>query len=112
MLRQMTAISTTHELVRFLLARVDDDDTALRKLARVPDNPAATVPGYASLERLQAECLAKRRIIGTAQQLLALRDQPSEKPVREAATQVLRSLASAYADHSAFRDEWRTSSRR
>lgn len=111
MLRQMTAISTSHELVRFLLARVDDDDTALRKLARVPDH-APVAPGYASLERLQAECLAKRRIIGAAQQLLALRDQPSEKPVREAATQVLRSLASAYADHSAFREEWRTSSRR
>jgi hypothetical protein len=45
------------------------------------------------------------------QQLLVLRDQPSEKPVRDAAIHVLRWLAAPYADHPGFRPEWKTSSR-
>ena len=45
------------------------------------------------------------------QQLIVLRDQPFEKPIRDAAAQVLRSLATPYANHAAFRSEWRRSSR-
>lgn len=109
----MLANATNLELVRFLLARVDDDDDVLKRMARqqarAPHSSGA--PGVQSIERLRAECLAKRRIIGSVQQLLVLRDQPSEKPIRDAAAQILRSLVAPYADHASFRSEWRIAAR-
>lgn len=103
-----TAVSapTTTELVRFLLDRFDEDDAALKRLARKPAEAEAV-----GMDRRRAEALARRRIVGTMQQLLVLRDQPCEKPVRDAASQVLRCLAAPYSDHPGFRSEWRTSSR-
>lgn len=98
---------TTNELVRFLLARFDEDDEKLKRLSRAGLPPA----GPLSLERLRAEALARRRIVGSVQQLLVLRDQPCEKPVRDGAAHVLRSLAAPYAGHVNFRTEWRTSPR-
>lgn len=103
-----TLAPTTSELVRFVLARFDEDDVKLKRLAR----GGAPVNGELfSLERLRTEALARRRIVGSIQQLLVLRDQPSEKPVRDNAAQVLRSLAAPYSDHPAFRSEWKTSPR-
>jgi hypothetical protein len=105
------AVSTTTELVRFVLARIDEDDAELKRLVRgAPAPPAGVGPG--SIERRQAEARARRRIVGSVQQLLVLRDQPSERAVREVASQILRALAAPYADHAGFRSEWRTGSRR
>ena len=98
------ATSTVAELVRFLLSRLDDDEATVKRMSRAGQQP--TVDGVGSPARLRADLAAKRRIIGTVQQLLVLRDQPSEKPVRDAATQVLRSLAQPYSFHSAYRREW------
>jgi Family of unknown function (DUF6221) len=98
------AAPATSELIRFLLARVDEDDAALKKRARAL--PADDTAGLGSLARLRAESAARRRVIGTVQQLLVLRDQPSEKPVRDGATQILRDLAGPYTDHVGFRSEW------
>jgi hypothetical protein len=100
--------STTSELVRFLLARFDEDDEKLRRYSRHSGPPD---DGLLSVDRLRAEALARRRIIGSVQQLLVLRDQPCEKPVRDGAAQVLRWLAAPYAHHAGFRSEWKSSPR-
>ena len=103
-----TLAPTVSELVRFLLARFDEDDDNLKRLARAGTSAQGEL---FSLERLRAEALARRRIVGSIQQLLVLRDQPSEKPVRDGAAQVLRWLAAPYSSHHAFRIEWKTSPR-
>jgi hypothetical protein len=100
-----SAPPATLELVRFLLARIADDETELKRLAkRQPDDGAG---GIASIARLRSESAAKRRVIGGLQQLLVLRDQPSEKTVRDQAAQLLRVMAAPYEEHVSFRDEWR-----
>ena len=94
------------ELVRFLLARVDDDEAELKKIARQQSRGGAPIEGPRSLERLRAECASKRQIIGALQQLFVLRDQPFEKPIRDAAAQMLQALAMPYADHRGYRTYW------
>jgi Family of unknown function (DUF6221) len=98
--------STTQDLVRFLLARIDDDEAELKRLAR---RGVDEDYGVRSVPRLQADAASKRRLIGALQQLLVLRDQPSEKAVRDHATQMLRVLAVAYDTHLDYRREWRPS---
>lgn len=105
---QATLAPTTNELVRFLLARFDEDDEQLKRWSRDGSMPDGSLM---SMDRLRSEALARRRIVGSVQQLLVLRDQPCEKPVRDGAVQVLRSLAAPYSRHSAFRSEWKTSPR-
>jgi hypothetical protein len=96
-----------NDLVRFLLARIDDDEAIARKLTRERARNGKTVAtGALSPERLRAECVAKRELIGTLQQLFVLRDQPLEKPVRDAAAHMLHSLALPYADHAGYRETW------
>lgn len=98
-----TVLTNTPELVRFLLARLDEDEAALKARRRAGDDSTTR---SATMERLRADLQAKRQIIGAAQQLLLLRDQPSEKPVRDGASLILRYLAFPYADHPSFRGEW------
>ena len=102
------ATSSTTELVRFLLARVDEDDDQLRRMRRhqTQAGPAEDEIAMRSVGRLRAECDAKRSVIGCAQQLLVLRDQPAEKPVRDAAVQRALRARCAYRAHAGFRDEW------
>jgi hypothetical protein len=97
----------TSELIRFLLARVNDDVAELKRLAKPPVIDDGADEGVRSLARLQAEASTKRRLIGALQQLLVLRDQPLEKTVRDQAAQMLRVLALPYDKHSAYRSEWR-----
>lgn len=97
----------SRELVRFLLARVDDDDSEVKRLAK--GSAPAPAEGVGSVARLRAELAAKRRLIGSLQQLLVLRDQPFEKAIRDQVTQMLRVLATAYEAHGAYRREWRPS---
>lgn len=111
----MTAVAAidSNELVRFLIARVDEDDTQLRRLHRDVargTSPADPANGgrdtIRDVDRLRAECEAKRDVIAYAQQLLVLRDQPAEKAVRDTAMRMLLALATPYRAHSAFRTEW------
>jgi len=98
--------ATTSDLVRFLLARIDEDEAELKRLVRRgvdADEPVRSV------SRLQADAVSKRRLIGSLQQLLVLRDQPSEKAVRDQATQMLRVMAVPYDAHLDYRHEWRPS---
>jgi hypothetical protein len=97
----------SHDLIRFVLARVDEDEAALKRLAR-SEADLVDDGGLRSISRLRAEAAAKRRLLGSLQQLLVLRDQPAEKMVREHAAQMLRTLAMPYEAHSAFRGEWRS----
>ena len=99
-----TAINTSQELVRFLLARVSEDESALKRLARGDTGASGEIWG---IPRLQAELAAKRRLIGALQQLVVLRDQPAERAVRHQAGQMLRFMALPYEQHEAFRAEWR-----
>jgi hypothetical protein len=99
-----TLVSTTNELVRFLLARFDEDDENLKRHARESG-------GLLAVDRLRAEALSRRRIVGSVQQLIVLRDQPCEKPVRDGAVHVLKALAAPYHQHPNFRAEWKTSPR-
>lgn len=97
-----------YELVRFLLDRIDDDETVLKKVQRQRARGIGTPApdGLVSADRLRLECAAKRQLIGSLQQLLVLRDQPAEKTVRDAAAHMLYSLALPYADHMAYRKTW------
>jgi hypothetical protein len=98
--------ASTTDLVRFLLARIDDDATDVKRYNRVVASGKAVGPALCSPERMRAECEAKRQVIGTLQQQLVLRDQPFEKAIRHQAVYMLRALGTAYADHAAYRKEW------
>lgn len=99
------SVSTT-DLVRFLLARIEEDATEIKRYNRAVANGKAPAPGWCSPERMRSECEAKRQMIGTLQQQLVLRDQPFEKAIRHQAIYMLRSLAIPYAEHSGYRKEW------
>jgi hypothetical protein len=98
-------VSTT-DLVRFLLARIEDDAAQIKRYNRAAASGKAPAPGWYSAERMRAECEAKRQVIGTLQQQLVLRDQPFEKAIRHQAISMLRALALPYAEHVAYRKEW------
>lgn len=99
------SVSTT-DLVRFLLARIEDDAAEAKRQVRAAGPGRAPATGVCSPERIRAECEAKRQVIGTLQQQLVLRDQPFEKAIRHQAIYMLRALATPYADHVAYRKEW------
>ncbi len=101
-----TAPFPTADLVRFLLARLDDEDAQFRRRSRSLRDCNERIEGTAVLDHERAESHARRQVIGIAQQLLILRDQPNEKAVRDAAVHILRALAAPYADHNGFRGEW------
>lgn len=92
-----------NDLVRFILARLDDDDREIKKLLKAGANGSSFPP----VDRLSADSAAKREIIGVMQRLIALRDLPSERPVREGAAEVLRRMALPYEKHAGYRPEWR-----
>jgi hypothetical protein len=93
-----------------VLARLDDEEAVIRRHARSLRGQDAQ-SSLDSLDHQRADCLARRQVTGAVQQLLVLRDLPTEKPVRDHATQILLSLASPYSGHKAYRDEWRQTAR-
>lgn len=100
-------IRTVSEICRFLLARLDDDEAIARKVARARGGAqSAGPPEICSPERLRRECDARRHLVGTLQQLILLRDQPWEAPVRAVAGTALIDLARCYAEHPGFRTRW------
>lgn len=104
MIRSTASFAPT-DVVRFVLARLDDEEAVIRRSARSMRGREDDTT-LAGLEHKRADCLARRQVTGAVQQLLVLRDLPNEKPVRDHATQILLSLASPYAEHKAYRTEW------
>lgn len=96
--------TTSQDIVRFLLSRVEEDEGELKRLSR---EHAPDPGGIRSAQRLHAELGAKRRLIGALQLLIVLRDQPAERAIRHQAGQMLRFLALPYEWHAAYRPEWR-----
>jgi hypothetical protein len=96
-------IGVESELVRFLLARLDEDEREIKKMQKAGLDGSS----FPSVNRLSADSASKREIVGVLQRLLVLRDLPSERPVREGVTEVLRRLALPYGDHTGYRTEWR-----
>jgi hypothetical protein len=91
-------------LIRFLLARLSDDERELRARAKAGGTAFPTV------ERAVADCAAKREIIGIVQRMMILRDLPMERPVRDGASEVLKRMAAVYHDHTEYRPDWRPAS--
>lgn len=102
---------TVQDIVRFLLDRIEDQERLIKRANGAKDDAGSPPDQDARTAQLHAEVHSKRRIIGTAQQLLVLRDLPNEKVVREAAAQIIKELALPYAGHPAYREEWRASQR-
>jgi len=94
-IRRMTDKAQT--LVEFLLARIAEDERAW-----TPALMPVTGVGLSGLcKRLQAECEAKRRIVGIAQAAL---DEDTYTPdIHE----ILATLAPPYAEHSDYQERWR-----
>ena len=84
------------DLVRFLFERIAEDEAAARRAhgVRVP-------PGLFGPRRVLADCVAKRAIVEL--QRTDLIDDPEDWQPNE----ILRLLALPYADHPAYRQEWR-----
>lgn len=103
------AVSSLADLVRFLIARVDDEEDELKRVRRHQSRGTSRpdpVDTMRTTERLMAECAVKRSMIAAAQHLLVLRDQPAEKAVREVAAQMLHALLLPYRGHVSYRHEW------
>ena len=84
------------ELVRFLLARIAEDEAAAVRARGLP-----VPPGLPDADRVLAECVAKRGVIQL--QRTDLTDDPDDWE----ATEVLSFLALPYAGHPDYRREWR-----
>jgi len=126
----MTTVTQT--LTEFLLARIAEDEVAVRRATDFPysiqstpwgktfdivaDAPDSRADHWLTVDpaRVLAECEAKRRIVLAARDLergMELTSYLGEEPESAAAANayefVLRELATIYADHPDYRDEWR-----
>ena len=106
-----TSPTDTSDLVRFVLARLDDEEADMRRRVRGLRGRDDAESDTEVIEHLRAETLARRQITGAVQQLLVLRDLPNEKAVRDIAASILRSLATPYAEHPSFREHWHAANR-
>lgn len=85
-------------LTEFLLARIAEDEATANNVTRFEVRDG--IPGkYVIKDRVLAECEAKRRIIGYL--------PPVDGPGRDWYRFGLLQMASVYADHPDFREEWR-----
>lgn len=92
--------SASTALVDFVLARLADEDL---DIDRAPDTEEQ--------QRRRRDVRSRREVVASVRGLLELRDQPNEKAVRDLAVSIMRSLATPYADHPDFRDEWHAATR-
>jgi hypothetical protein len=102
-------------LVDFLTARLDEDEADLRE-SNISDMPEWWAPAAWSRARGLADVKAKRAIMELADEATGLDlmvDSDRAVGFRDLSTEpylgdvMLRHLASVYADHADFREEWR-----
>jgi hypothetical protein len=85
-------------ITEFLEARIAADERAIMKLAEADRRPLLSISITVNHpQRLLAECAAKRAIIET---------QSVPKIAAVPSPFILRALASVYADHPDYRQEW------
>lgn len=89
---------TTPTITEFLLARIAEDESAADRVEFRP-YVGDGVP-QSLTDRVLAECEAKRRIVEVAR-------YAPEGAGGWGFRRTLRALASVYADHPDYRDEWR-----
>jgi hypothetical protein len=103
------------DIERFLLARITEDEAKIQHMTREAERVAtapifrghpvdwlAGVDIFVSPTRWQAECEAKRQVVvAAAESMCSMVCQDS------CGWDTLRSLASVYADHPDYRQEWR-----
>ena len=97
------------DLIRFLLSRIDEDDAELRALRRRLTRSAVPIedlPGVRSVERLRAECAARRAVVGRVQKLLLRADVGNQPVVHDSMLYMLQVMAEPYHEHYAYRPEW------
>lgn len=101
-------------IAEFLLDRVTEDEDAARLATdRYWRYPGITHLARQSPDRVLAECEAKRRIVGLLTDALDARADrdPDSKWAGDLHLNALylstEALASVYADHPDYRDEWR-----
>jgi hypothetical protein len=113
------AQTVTMTLTEFLTARLDEDEAAARDALsggrlhepepwRAVGWPASEHPGPVVLidpDRVLADVAAKRRIL--ARHYVPRGDDLRTDEDTPAPEWLIRDLASVYADHSDYRDEWR-----
>jgi hypothetical protein len=96
-------------LTEFLLARIAEDEAGYR--AEAEGIPWLTVNGRSLWAHLLAECEAKRRIVEKYERALdSRREHPDDLATAGALLAlhgVVGILASTYADHPDYREEWR-----
>ena len=100
-------------ITEFLNARIAEDEAAAREYQQYEDEVYETA-GWFNCTRVLAECAAKRAIVE-----LANKATHAEKECDDYEWQgtvesgpyigdsILYALAAVYADHPAYRDEWR-----
>lgn len=109
-------------ITEFLLARIAEDEAAVpyRPAPTVGDDVLAQIDeaqhGYRALKpgvltvttaRVLAECEAKRRIVEGHAETWDLGREDYLEGVWRSEDHTIRVLASVYADHPDFQDEWR-----
>lgn len=105
-------------LTEFLLARIEEDEIAARSARAIYDRsepmPSRLLGAYLNPARVLAECAAKRRIVELRESMASQVQKfeghrPSADLLRSqviAYDTALRALASVYADHEDYRQEW------
>lgn len=96
-------------IVEFLLARIAEDEQDIAT-ARLDDEPEWWMPEQWTRSRALAECVAKRQIVALHNDMLKQELGNGDASAFGAGLMhldVLRSLASVYADHPDYREEWR-----
>jgi hypothetical protein len=100
---------TAMDVVEFLRARLDEDEAAAK--AWLPfGNPNAEQRQHVASHdpaRVLADVESKRGVVAKCEAALRGQTRPGEELMKTLAVLVLEGLATAYADHSDFREEWR-----
>jgi hypothetical protein len=109
---------TRPTLIEFLTARLDEDEAVAERLrSSSAGDPWGWQPNRLETcekrrvdyppARVLADVKAKRAIVALSQTIIDSDPYEIDSDAPTAAGMILRNLASVYADHADFREEWR-----